>query len=383
LSFGGLTYQASGPLGTQAITTDGSTGWAETTVQYSNPESFTVLAWFKTSTDQGSIVGFAANQTAPSTTSSANDRILWVDPTGHLVWGVYNGADQEVTSSSTYANGSWHFVAATIGSGGQKLYVDGGLVASSGNTSAQTGYSGYWDIGTSGVWISGWTDDPASPYFQGSIAQVAVIPSQLSSTQVSTLYADGTLSTYTAGVNALDPAGYWPLNDSGSTPYEGAVPGVTASTTLNDASGNANTGTAEGGVNLGTSGPPALGADGVTLNGSSGYVQTSTAYANPEGLSLVAWFKTASTSGGNIIGFTNLQGSAAPGDSDRLIWVDNSGKCCRPRCLHMSRQRSVPMVRLPSLRMAALVLSEPWRSVPGELGGGLLGAGVVDEVLGI
>jgi hypothetical protein len=134
------------------------------------------------------------------------------------------------------------------------------------------------------------------------------------------------LSTYTAAVNALNPASYWPLNDSGSTPYEGAVPGVAASTALNDASGNGNIGTAEGGTILGTSGPSALGADGLTLNGSSGYVETSTAYANPEDLSLVAWFKTTSTSGGNIIGFTNLQGDTAPGDSDRLLWIDNSGK---------------------------------------------------------
>jgi len=326
LTFGGLAYLASGPLGTQAITTDGSTGWAETTVPYSNPESFTILAWFKTSTDQGSIVGFAANQTAPSTTSSSNDRILWIDPTGHLVWGVYNGADKEVTSSSTYANGSWHFVAATIGSGGQKLYVDGGLVASSSNTSAQTGYSGYWDIGTSGVWISGWNDYPASPYFEGSIAQVAVIPSQISSTQVSNLYADSTLSTYEAGVNALGPANDWPLNDSGATPYEGSIPGATSSTTLNDASGDANTAVAEGGVTLGASGPPAIGGSGIALDGSSGFVESSTSYDDPEDLSLVAWFKTTTTSGGNIVGFTNLQGDSAPGDSDRLLWIDNSGK---------------------------------------------------------
>jgi hypothetical protein len=57
--------------------------------------------------------------------------------------------------------------------------------------------------------------------------------------------------------------------------------------------------------------------------------------------------------------------------------------CCRPRCLHMSRHRSVPMVRRRFMRMGALALSEPRRSVPGELGGGLLGTGVVDEVLAV
>ena len=62
LVFQGLTYQAAGPLGTQAVTTDGSTGWAETTVQYTNPESFTVLAWFRTTSAKGTITGFSNSQ---------------------------------------------------------------------------------------------------------------------------------------------------------------------------------------------------------------------------------------------------------------------------------------------------------------------------------
>jgi hypothetical protein len=324
LALSGLTYQSAGPLGTQSITTDGSTGWAETTKQYTNPETFTVLAWFKTSTATGSIIGFSNNQTTPSAATNY-DRMLWIDPTGHVVWGVYNGATYEVTSPSTYNNGAWHFVAASIGSAGEDLYIDGALVASSTNTSAQTGYGGWWSIGLSGVLNGGWTDTPTGAYFNGSLAQVAVIPSQLSAAQITTLNSDNTLATFSAGVTALTPANYWALNDSGSTPYTATVPGE--ATTFTDASGNGNTGTGEGGLTTGTSGPTSLGAtaDAIALDGSSGFVQTTTSYNNPQGLSEIGWFKTSSTSGGTIIGFTNLQSNATPTTWDRTIWIDNTG----------------------------------------------------------
>ena len=325
LPLDGLTYQASGPLSGNAITTDGTTGWAETTGEYANPETFTLLAWFKTSAS-GSVIGFSSNQTAPA--SAANyDRILWIDSAGNLVWGVSSGGSQtEVKSSGiNYANGAWHFVAASVGSAGTQLYVDGALAgSSSSNTTAQS-YSGWWSIGTSGVNNGYWPDAPTSDYFNGSLAQIAIIPSQLNSTQITNLNADNTLSTYTTAVNALSSVNDWQLGDSGAVPYEGPVPGQTASTTLADASGNANTATAEGGAMLGASGPSALGgASAISLNGSTGWAQTTTSYANPEGFSIVAWFKT--TSKGTIIGLTNAQGTSGQTNADRMLWVDDSGK---------------------------------------------------------
>ncbi len=323
LAFNGLTYQAAGPLGTQAITTDGSTGWGETTTEYTNPESLTVLAWIKTTSAQGAVAGFASSQNPTTGTPAEHDRQLWIDPTGKLVWGVYDGAVDQLTSTSAVDTGSWVFVAATVGSAGTSLYVNGTEVASAAAVTAAQSYSGWWSLGYAS--LVGWSDIPANYYFNGSMAQVAVVPSQLTTTQVSNLYADNTLSTYTAGVNALGPANNWALNDSGSVPYEGSVPGATASTTLVDASGNANTGTAQGGVTLGATGPATLGGSAIALNGSTGYVQTTKSYANPEGFSEVAWFKTSSASGGTIMGFTNVQGNGAPAESDRMVWVDNTG----------------------------------------------------------
>jgi hypothetical protein len=325
LPFYGVTYQVTGPLSSQAITTDGSTGWAETTTEYTNPESFTVLVWIKTTSAQGGVTEFSNSQDPVTATPSSYDRALWIDSSGKVVWGVNDGGPDELTSTSAVDTGSWVFVAASVGSAGTALYVNGSKVASSSAVTAAQSYSGWWSIGYE--YLSTWGDIPASNYFKGSLAQLAIIPSQLSSTQVSALYGDSTLSTYTAGVNALSPANYWALNDPGSVPYEGSVPGATASTALADASGNANTGTAEGGVSLGAAGPTALGtSSAITLNGSSQYVETATSYANPESFSLVAWFKTASASGGTVIGFDNVQGNGTATYDDRMLWLDDSGK---------------------------------------------------------
>ena len=325
LALNGLTYQASGPLGSQAITTNGSTGWAETSGQYANPETFTVLAWFKTSAS-GSVIGFSNNQTAPASATNY-ERILWVDSTGNVAWAVSSGGGQtEIKSSGTnYANGAWHFAAASVGAAGTLLYIDGVSAASSANTTAQS-YSGWWSIGTSGINNGFWADPPASDYFNGSLAQIAIIPSQLSGAQISTLHGDNTLPTYTTAVNALSPVNDWALNDTGKAVYEGTVPGLAASTALTDASGHADTGTAQGGVTLGApSGPPTLGS-AISLDGSSGYVQTANSISNPEGFSIVAWFKTSTSTGGTIISFEDAQGLTGVSNSDRMIWLDNAGK---------------------------------------------------------
>jgi hypothetical protein len=327
LAFKGLTYQATGPFtpSTQAVTTDGSTAWAETTTEYTNPETFTVLVWLKTIAPQGVIVAFANQQDPFTNTPTKEDRALWVDSAGKLVWAVYDGAYDELTSTAAVNTGSWVFVAASVGAAGTALYVNGTRVAFSTTVTAARNYSGWWTMAYEH--LSGWSSElPTSDYFNGSIAQLAIVPSQLTATQVTTLYGDTTLSSYTTGVSALGPANNWALNDSGSVAYEGPVPGATASTALVDASGNANTGTAEGGTTLGASGPSTLGAGAIALNGSSGYVQTANSYNNPEGFSLVAWFKTSSASGGTVIGFDSTQGNGAPASYDRLLWVDNSGK---------------------------------------------------------
>ena len=321
LPFYGVTYQAAGPLGSQAITTDGSTGWAETTTEYSNPENFTVLMWLKTTTASGAILGFSSSQDPIASAPNAADRLLWVDSTGKLVWALYNGATEEITSPSAVNTGSWVFVAASVGAAGTALYVNGSKVVSSAAYTTASSYLGWWSIGW--AYFSSWPDSPTGNYFNGSLAQLAIIPSQLTTAQVSTIYGESTPSAYATEINTFSPASYWPLNDTGSVPYTGNVPGTES---LVDSSGHGNTGTALGGVTLGASGPTTLGtSSAISLNGSSGWVETTNSYADPTGFSVVAWFKTTTTSGGTIIGFDNLQNNSNPGQSDRLLWMDNTG----------------------------------------------------------
>jgi len=321
----GVTYQAAGPLGGGAVTTDGSTGWAETTTAYTDPQTFTVLAWFRTTSASGSILGFSNDQTVPPSAGDY-DRMLWIDRTGHVVWGVYNGSTHEAISSSTYADGAWHLVAASIGSRGQKLFVDGSLVGSTTTKTAQSGFTGWWSIGLSGVLHGGWPDPPTGAYFNGSLAQVAVIPAQLTATQVSSLSAAPTLAAYASAVASLTPADDWALDDPGTVPYTGAVPGGPAAS-LVDASGNGDTGTVTGGVTLGVSGPPTLGtgAQAAAFDGSTGSVQTASPIADPQGMSEVAWFKATGASGGTVLGFTDQQSTAAPSMWDRTVWLDDAG----------------------------------------------------------
>ena len=188
LAFGGITYQAAGPLSGQAITTDGSSGWAETTTEYTNPESFTVLEWFKTSAAQGAITGFSNSQDPLATAPNANDwdRLLWVDPSGKLVWGIYDGVRDEITSASAVDTGSWVFAAVSVGAAGTALYVNNLPAVTSGAVTVAKNYSGWWTLGYG--YLTSWADIPASDYFSGSVAQLAIVPSQLSAAQVSTIY---------------------------------------------------------------------------------------------------------------------------------------------------------------------------------------------------
>jgi hypothetical protein len=279
--------------------------------------------WLKTPTASGAILGFSSSQDPVATAPNAADRLLWVDSTGKLVWAIYNGATEEITSSSVVNTGSWVFVAASVGAAGTALYVNGIKVASNAAYTTASSYLGWWSIGW--AYFSSWPDSPTGSYFNGSLAQLAIIPSQLTTAQVSTIYGESTQSAYATEINTLSPASYWPLSDTGSVPYAGNVPGTES---LVDSSGHGNTGTALGGVTLGASGPTTLGtSSAISLNGSSGWVETTNSYADPGvgGLSVVAWFKTTTTSGGTIIGFDNLQNNSNPGQSDRLLWMDNTG----------------------------------------------------------
>ena len=203
---GTATLGAPGPLatGAAAISLPG-TSYISTTIQDDNPQSTSMSVWFN-STSSGAIMGFSSSQ---NPTAPANfDRSLWIDPTGHLVGGIYDnsaGTTREAVSSSVVNDGSWHFAVFTFGPSGENLYLDGALVGNNtAGTTAQV-YNGYWSIGYQDT--TNWPDQPSSEYFTGSLAGVGITPSVLTPSQVQSLYAtaqsNATLSWSASSPNGL------------------------------------------------------------------------------------------------------------------------------------------------------------------------------------
>jgi hypothetical protein len=329
LPYYGVTYGASmTKLSSTAAALDGSTGEMETYVSESNPENFTITGWFNTSHPQGTLFGFSNTQTATNTVD--NDRDLWIDSAGKLVWATATSstAIKELTSTTAYDTGAWDFFAITIGTTyGSELYVNGALVASSSTTTAAYNYAGYAHIGWGSELDStpAWTDKPTSAYFEGSLNGYAVFPTQLSTAAISTLYGESTQATYNAQVSADGVNFYWPFTDTGTTGFTGAIPSVTTPTqTLAEVSGHTNTGQEEGTVTVGAAGPTTLGGSAISTPGTTGSdVYTTSTIANPASFSASGWFKTSTT--GSIMGADNVQKDTTPTSWDRLLWIDSAG----------------------------------------------------------
>ncbi len=228
---GTLGTDASGPLSATATTFNGSTGWIQTAVDSTSfltspgPQTFSMAAWFKTSTPTGGIISFNSVQT---NTGGSYDRMLWLDPSGHAVFALYPGTQFELNSSAStthdYADGDWHFVVVTVipvnsTTATVLMYIDGALVAGSAGDETTSGnggdpaqaYSGWWHIG----WdpSGNWADQPTTDYWEGSMGQIAIFPTVLSAANVLTLYTESSASGYSAAVTGGVAASnaYWPL----------------------------------------------------------------------------------------------------------------------------------------------------------------------------
>lgn len=274
------------------------------------PNTFTTEAWFKTTTTTGGkILGFGSNQT---TASSSYDRHIYMDPQGHINFGVYPNFSAIITSTKTYNDGGWHQFVASLGSNGMVLYVDGLEVASNSSITNGQSYQGYWRVGGD----SSWNGDP---YFRGSIDEVSIYPTVLTKDQVMAQYvASGRTSsmpaaptdTYGKTVFNDSPDLFWRLSDNGGTAA--------------DSGPSLNPGLYQGGYLQGAQGAIPGTNTAVTFNGSDGFVASANQFNNPTTYSEEAWFKTATTSGGKIIGFGNAnQGSS---DSyDRHVYMQLDG----------------------------------------------------------
>jgi hypothetical protein len=196
LAFGGTTAVHVGAAGVvagnTAITTNGSTGYVSSGAKQAAPSSFSVEAWFKTtSTSGGKIIGFGDRQGGLTSngnpvTSGLYDKHIYLTNDGRLVFGVWAGAADTLSSTSGYNDGQWHHVVGSQGPQGMTLYLDGAQVAHGAQTQNRA-YSGYWRIG--GDNLSGWPTRPTSNFFAGAIDEAAVYDHALSLASVQRHYA--------------------------------------------------------------------------------------------------------------------------------------------------------------------------------------------------
>lgn len=185
----GVTYGAAGPCprdGHRAITLDGLTGSISGAATPTNPQTFSLEIWFRTTVGGGKLIGLGNLATGPS---SSYDRHLYLTDSGKLTFGVYPGAVRTITSPASYLDGAWHDAVATLGPStdpnpGMRLYVDGALVASDPTTTSAEANSGYWRIGYDN--LAGWgPTQPTNFHFTGSLAFASTYTYVLTPAQVS------------------------------------------------------------------------------------------------------------------------------------------------------------------------------------------------------
>lgn len=326
----GATRGATGPnlaTATTSTTFAGtSSSGARTTSTVTGPQTFTVEAWFKTtSTRGGKVVGFGSSATG---NSSSYDRQVYLDNSGRVTFGVYTDSTRTITSGSGFNDGKWHHVAASLSAAGEVLYVDGVKIGDRTDTTSAQPYTGYWRIG--GDSVSSWPNVGASGYLSGTISNVAIYNKVLSRSEIDAHWvASGRATTipaapadsYGKAVFDLDPTLYWRLGEAASA------------TTAADSGMNKSTGTYTGSTSIlvkGQSGAlsgvsntavrwaPTTGTTTVRLAGTK-------QYPNPQIFSVEAWFKTTTSAGGKIVGFGDSN-SGLSSSNDRHIYMSPNGR---------------------------------------------------------
>ncbi|QGK73460.1 S-layer family protein [Flavobacterium sp. SLB02] len=225
----------------KAYNFNGTTNCISTSNLYVNPASVSVSSWFKTTTTiGGALVGFSSIQTGGGGT---RDRFIYMTSTGVLYFGVAPGAAKKyINTTTSYNDGNWHMVTATLGGGGMKLYVDGVLSASDLTITTAETTTGYWRLGYSD--ISTWPNESSSHFFQGTLDDMLIYHRELSASEVSVLYnspdgagsnspvcAGATLNlaaSTTAGASYLwtGPNGFTSVLQNPSLTYSAANAGV-------------------------------------------------------------------------------------------------------------------------------------------------------------
>jgi hypothetical protein len=170
-----------------ALKFDGKTQFMGTPRAFDDPESFTVLIWFRAGHTQGGrIFEFADSDTGSATYW---DRLLHIYPDGTLHYGVFppDSAGKPPTTRSSYKilgtskaydDGAWHQAAVRLSpDSGQTLFVDGSRIGNDPATRTAQIIKGYWKLGWG--YLSAWAPAGSGEYFQGSLDEFWVVHAAL------------------------------------------------------------------------------------------------------------------------------------------------------------------------------------------------------------
>lgn len=172
-----------------SLTSEESSSRAISVRQQTAPTTFSIEAWFRTTTPQGHIVGFGSDT---SFASSAKDRFLYVSTTGTLRFGVQGsetGFRFTVPSTGRVDDGAWHHAVGTFTPGRQTLWLDGVRQGDRPDNSSPRVYSGFWRVGRQSLDAWPYTKYPYE--FNGLVDHVRVYPTVLDEATVRAHHAAG------------------------------------------------------------------------------------------------------------------------------------------------------------------------------------------------
>ena len=152
--------------------------------------TFSASVWFRTSVSGKCIIG-----NIDTSGPAVNDRDGFTLLTDN--YSIYNN-DAFVVNSASYnagslADGNWHHIVITNDGSNSKIYIDGSLDRTDNS-------SGWNSLYSQDIYLGFIQRSPVVNFFDGKIDQVRIFQKALSSSEVSTLYAE-TAST----VESLDP----------------------------------------------------------------------------------------------------------------------------------------------------------------------------------
>ena len=190
--------------GNTAVGQTGAAGQtvAQTAKVYAPPTSFSLEAWFRTtSTNGGRLIGWS---NAATGSSAKPDRTIYMNKAGQLLYGTFQTTtdpSKQCASGSVYFvqgtcyvwgkqdynDGGWHHVVVTQSSTtGASMYVDGQLIGALPLATAPATTAGLWRIGYDNM--APFEMEGSTYGWNGDVDEVAVYPTVLSAAQIAAHY---------------------------------------------------------------------------------------------------------------------------------------------------------------------------------------------------